>query len=84
MAKDRAGYQCSRFCFGQAHSCLKLARFHLSPWHRHRFIQMARDWKRFAERCGGQRGMWPTCVITTLDPAWQQPQLAAAANIAAR
>jgi len=69
MPKERAGYQCSRFCFGQAFACLRLARLNLTPLQRDMFIRMAGHWKGFAEWCGGQQGMWPSCATTKPDPA---------------
>lgn len=50
--------QCSRFCFEQAVSCLRLALLNFSPEHRGMFIRMSDEWKRYAQRCGGRRELW--------------------------
>jgi hypothetical protein len=51
---DKSKFECSRFCFDQARSCLKIAQLKVSPAHRAMFIRMANEWEAFSQYCNGR------------------------------
>ena len=51
---DGSRFQCSRFCFDQARSCLKIAQMKISPSHQDMFARMASEWESFARYCNGR------------------------------